>query len=244
MNNDMAKPIKTLNDYTWGQIAEIAESGIAETIFRIGDEKTDRLYTGEILTFVIVGFNHDELENGGKAGITFALKNVIDGKYEMHGEDTNLCSWRGSKMRTVYMERLFLLLPLELRSKIKPVIKMTGGGGHTVNGRKPKLVKTVDRLFLFSANEVFGTGEHEGDEEIGYDDYGPLELSTPCEDTQYPYFADEKNVIKYRFDRQIQWWLRSPQYGNDIFFCFIYTGAKLECEGATNSEGLIFGFCL
>lgn len=68
---------ENLADYTWGQIAEIAESGEAATRFVVGDTKPLSVTVdSENYTFTgrLIGFNHDDLSDGtGKAGMTFEI---------------------------------------------------------------------------------------------------------------------------------------------------------------------------
>ena len=81
-----------LADYTWEEIAEIAAQGKAAANFRIGDKKELELITGEKLTAVIIGFDHDVIYNDksdAAAGITFAIEGVLDGWFEMNEDDTN-----------------------------------------------------------------------------------------------------------------------------------------------------------
>lgn len=138
---------KSLDDLSWDEIAEISKNGDAEKYFKIGDTKKFQLYTGELCEAVIIGFNVDALDGVNKmAGITFALKDLLDGEFEMNDSNTNIGGWRKSKMRNVYMPRFYKLLPKDLRGVIKSVLKETDDD------------VTVDKLFLPSFNEVFGIG--------------------------------------------------------------------------------------
>ena len=69
------------------------------------------------------------------AGITFALKDLLDGEFEMNETNTNIGGWRKSKMRNVYMPRFYKLLPKDLQGVIKSVLKETDDD------------VTVDKLF-------------------------------------------------------------------------------------------------
>ena len=138
---------KSLDDLSWDEIAEISKNGDAEKYFKIGDTKKFQLYTGEPCEAVIIGFNNDTLDGVNKmAGITFALKDLLDGEFEMNETNTNIGGWRKSKMRNVYMPRFYKLLPKDLQGVIKSVLKETDDD------------VTVDKLFLPSFNEVFGIG--------------------------------------------------------------------------------------
>ena len=217
-----------LADYTWEEIAEIAAQGKAAANFRIGDKKELELITGEKLTAVIIGFDHDVIYNDksdAAAGITFAIEGVLDGWFEMNEDDTNKGGWKNSKMRTVYMSRIEKLLPAELRTALRTVAKFTGKGGGSDD-----VEMTADKLFLFSEAEIIG------------DD---VEYSASGEGSQYPYFADAANRIKKRHggDSYI-WWLRSPNVTYTYYFRCVNHDGHVYYNGASNSCGVSFGFCL
>src|SRR5699024_7403522 len=89
-----------LSELSWSEIATISESGNAASFFHIGQEKKVKMLSGEDVTFVIVGFNHDDLADGsGKAGITFSLKNGLSETRGMNSTATNEGGWRDSEMR-------------------------------------------------------------------------------------------------------------------------------------------------
>ena len=217
-----------LADYTWEEIAEIAAQGKAAANFRIGDKKELELITGEKLTAVIIGFDHDVIYNDksdAAAGITFAIEGVLDGWFEMNEDDTNKGGWKNSKMRTVYMSRIEKLLPAELRVVLRTVAKFTGKGGGSDD-----VETTADKLFLFSEAEIIG------------DD---VEYSASGEGSQYPYFADAANRIKKRHggDSYI-WWLRSPNVTYTRYFRYVGPDGNVYSYIASNSYGVSFGFCL
>lgn len=227
-----------LADYTWEEIAEIAAQGKAAANFRIGDKKELELITGEKLTAVIIGFDHDVIETKGIyadnhklfdvkkcAGITFAIEGVLDGWFEMNEDDTNKGGWKNSKMRTVYMSRIEKLLPAELRTALRTVAKFTGKGGGSDD-----VEMTADKLFLFSEAEIVG------------DD---VEYSASGEGSQYPYFADAANRIKKRHGGDSYfWWLRSPCVAYADVFRYVSTDGNVYYSGASISIGGSFGFCL
>ena len=113
---------------TWAQIEAISKSGKAASAFKVGDEKTITLTTGEEVTLVILDFNHDNLTAGGKAGITLGMKNLLATKYPMNSSNTNAGGWTSSAMRTSTMQTLLGQLPDEVKAVIKPVNKLTFAG--------------------------------------------------------------------------------------------------------------------
>lgn len=229
---------KPLNAYTWDEIKAIADAGKAAANFHIGDKKELELITGEKLTAVIIGFDHDVIETKGIyadnhklfdvkkcAGITFAIEGVLDGWFEMNEDDTNKGGWENSKMRTVYMSRIEKLLPAELRAVLRTVAKFTGKGGGSDD-----VETTADKLFLFSEAEIIG------------DD---VEYSASGEGSQYPYFADAANRIKKRHGGDsYAWWLRSPGVTHTYAFRVVSYDGYVYYYYASESCGVSFGFCL
>ena len=217
-------PSKPFDDYTWAEIAEIAERGEAVDIFSVGDFKTVTLYTGEIIKVVILGFNHDTVSGtNAVAGITLGLRDMLDGEFEMNEQDTNAGGWDKSKMRNVYMPRFLKLLPAELQAVIKTVDKKTGAGGGS-----NKLITSHDKLFLFSQIEV--------DNDDTYTAGG--------EGKQYPYFEDEGNCVKKRGGSANAWWLRSPLAGYSNYFRIVISLGDVNYYNASNTYGVSFGFCI
>ena len=186
------------------------------------------LYTGERVKGVILGFNHDVLSENGRAadktaGITFGLKDLLDGEYEMNEKNTNTGGWEKSKMRNVYMPRFLSLLPADLRDAIKPVVKLTGTGGGSDD-----ITSTDDKLFLLSQVEVCGDDTYTAD----------------GEGKQYEYFKDAANVVKRRGGSAYSWWLRSPYLGNSTYFWCVFPSGDVSDNYASKSNGVSFGFCV
>lgn len=160
-------------DCDWATIGAIAESGKASSAFKVGDEKKITLTTGEQITMVILGFNHDNLTGGGKAGITLGMKNALSTAYVMNDTYTNEGGWKESKMRVTTMAMLYEYLPEDVKATIKPVDKVTA-----LYESSGALDITSDKLFLFSCEEVFGTHMMSTQ----------YQNSFPGEGTQYEYF--------------------------------------------------------
>ena len=160
---------------SWELIGKISAMGIASAFWKVGDEKEVELTTGEKITMVILGFNHDDLTAGGKAGITFGMKNCLATNYAMNSSSTNAGGWKSSQMRTSTMETLYGLLPAEVKAVIKPVDKKTSAGSSSST-----IDTTSDKLFLFSQEEVMGT--------INYTTTGQNSFSG--EGSQYEYFKN------------------------------------------------------
>lgn len=165
--------VKSFAESEWADIARIAESGYAASAFKVGDEKQITLTTGETITMVILGFNHDNLTAGGKAGITLGMKNALATAYPMNSTMTNAGGWKESVMRTTTINTLYGYLPSEVQAVIKPVDKITARYDQS-----NALETTSDKLFLFSHVEIMGTNMYTTTSQI----------SVPGEGSQYEYF--------------------------------------------------------
>lgn len=234
----------SLNSLTWAEIGAIAARGDAPRAFKVGDYKTVELITGEKIEVVILGFNHDVLSGTDAdktAPITFGMRGVLDGWYEMNDSNTNRGGWRDSKMRTVYMERFYTLLPADLQALIKPVVKLTGtgGGGNDI-------ASTDDKLFLLSDVEVTGDegnyadGAAEGEQ---YDYFKRLAAADTDDEDEPTY--DREKAIKLRSNGAAAgWWLRSPHVSITTNFRYVINGGNINSNLAHYAYGVSFGFCI
>lgn len=228
----VTKSQPTFADSDWATIAELSENGQAQSVFYVGDEKTIELTTGEEITLVILGFNHDDLTSGGKAGITIGMKNLLATHYMMNSSYTNVGGWDESKMRTETMQTLLAQLPSDLQAVIKSVNK------KATAGNKSTTIKTSsDKLWLFSEVEIDGTTES------GY----------ASEGKQYEYWktvkdgtvaADRRKRLSNGGGRAWGWWLRSPYLMLNNGFWSIGEGGSVTSSAAINSEGVSFCFCV
>lgn len=206
---------------SWGTIKAVSEAGLASSLWNVGDEKQITLTTGETVTMVILGFDHDDLASGGKAGITLGTKNCLATSYVMNSASKtydgnsgyNAGGWLNSDMRNTTMPLIKGYLPSEVKNVIKTVKKKTSKGTLLST-----LLETNDELFLFSLEEVMGT--------INYSTTG--QNSFAGEGTQYEYF---KNAT-----------IPSPTSGTGSFStlagtgCF-YTSSTSVASGYTNRFG-------
>ncbi len=215
---------------TWAQIEAISKSGKAASAFKVGDEKTITLTTGEEVTLIILGFNHDNLTAGGKAGITLGMKDLLATRYPMNSSNTNAGGWTSSAMRTSTMQTLLGQLPDEVKAVIKPVNKLTSAGEQSTT-----INTTSDSLFLLSEIEVFGTRSY----------------SVAGEGTQYAYYRDIANTTAKRVKKLSNgtgsansWWLRSPGASYSALFCVVDYIGLADVSIAGYSSGVAFGFCV
>ena len=112
-----------------------------------------------VLERLAIGQLHREL-GAGMAGLTFEATNSALGSQRMNATDTNAGGWDKSELRTrLNSGDLWLLLPSELQSKVKPVTKTTDNVGGNGGGAPSA---TTDKVFLLSATEVYGDMQSDG----------------------------------------------------------------------------------
>lgn len=217
---------------SWSDIAALSESGSADKYFSVGDEKTISLTTGEQVTLVILGFDHDDLTGGGKAGMTIGMKNLLATKYRMNATATNEGGWDESEMRTSTMATLLSQLPSDLQGVIKQVNKKATAGGASTS-----ITTSADKLWLLAEVEVDGTTS------AGYADEGE----------QYEYWKTVKDGtvaadrIKYLSNGSgsaDSWWLRSPHVGTSAYFRSFSSAGAVTVNLANSTRGVSFGFCV
>ena len=183
------------------------------------------LSTGERVTLQIYGFDQDNLTVGGKAGITFGLKNIMSSARRMDMEDSNSDSFIGTDMYNWLNGSLYQSMPAELRSAIKSVDKKASVGAGSTQTRTDSM-----KIFLFSETECFGRIHH----------------SAVDEGNQYPIFTDDASRIKTLLGPQIiEWWLRSPRKADAISFGLVHsTGQAGYTRASWEYGGINFGFCV
>lgn len=217
---------------SWSDIAALSESGSADKYFSVGDEKTISLTTGEQVTLVILGFDHDDLTGGGKAGMTIGMKNLLATTYRMNATATNEGGWDESEMRTSTMATLLSQLPSDLQGVIKQVNKKATAGGASTS-----ITTSADKLWLLAEVEVDGTTS------AGYADEGE----------QYEYWKTVKDGtvaadrIKYLSNGSgsaSTWWLRSPHVSNSTYFRGFASTGTVNTSLASSTRGVSFGFCV
>lgn len=214
---------------SWEIISAVSATGQAIDYYSVGDEK-DIEIDGVQYTFLILGFNHDDLsDDTGRAGISIGMKNLLAKTYTMNAQNN---SWHDSTMRNVTLENIFLQLPQELQAVVKQVNKNTsiGGANNTVR------TDSVEKLWFFSQYEIFPAN------------YGV----TLVEGYQYEYWKNigadvEANRIKYLLNGSgvvSGWWLRSPCKSNADQFAIVTNKGAITGTAVFSYQGICFGFCV
>lgn len=219
---------RILANNTWEQINTASVEGVAKEFWNIGDMKDG---------YVIVGFDHDDLnDDSGKAGITFALKDV---------ETTTPIKWIGS-VSTYYraytstlvyslINNIYNNLPDDLKYVIKTVKKKTISG---LSGSGTSLTQNYTDLsldcFAFSNIEITGSGFEEGTYYSEYDWKGDFTKSYWTRSGKGT-SSTVSGTTRYDF------WLYT--YLNTTSGKF-YTNSANSIQSSTPSNYLKYGFCV
>lgn len=243
------EPSGKLADYSWDELKVLSQAiavaegdaeglGIARAYGLVGedgrlhgDEKPFELEDGTKTSVCILGFRHDELADGGMAGISFEFADV-PARHRMNVGRTNAGGWEKNGMRSWLNLYFFARLPIELRKCVSSASKLTNNRGMIEENDVLAVTHTSDKLWLLSTCEVYGKT---------IDIYD-------AEGNQYQLFGDKKvstdnygSCSKCGVDSS--WWLRSPgAYDSDAFLRV--GGEGLWNLGNANSiMGVSPGFC-
>ena len=216
----------TLEATTWDNIAVVSKFGQAQNYWKVGDKKNITV-NGVTYAAQIIGFDHDTLTTADgsrtKAGITFQLVDCMKTTYPMNSSDTNANGWKGSVMRTSTMATLLNQLSTDLKNVLKFVNKVSSVGNNSSG-----LETTSDKLFLLSEVEIFGSTPY----------------SYAGEGKQYEYYSAGNSTVKKVNGSANAWWERSPGSGSSGSFCCVVSNGSADCNFASYSRGVSFGFCV
>lgn len=230
-------------DATFEQIAIMLKRHYAGIIdlsefWSVGDTKeiyyTDipsgpvgEVHIGTKQKITIIGFNHDDLTNGGKAALTLQFVNGMNDAGYVHRVNTNTGGWRDCSRRD-WMNNVFVnALQEDARALIKPVDKMTGMGN-----KSDQIVITSDLAFLPSEAEVMGVETTKG-------------LVT--EGTQYAYFKNPENRKKRQNDLVSgydNWWTRTPAVESSEQYVYIESDGDVHTGDASGVYRIVPTFCM
>lgn len=206
---------------TWAEIIKACHNNAVPETWAVGDSK-EMTINGVSYQIDIIGKNHDTYTSGGTAPLTFQLHDCYAKAYPMNDSSTNQGGWTSCAMRQTHLPAILKLMPSEVQAGIREVNKLTSAGSQssTIN-------TTADKLFLLSEIELFSSARY----------------SKSGEGTQYAYYKAGNSKIKNRSGSAANWWERSP-YGRDsAYFCIVRSDGIANCNFASNTLGVAFGFC-
>ena len=178
--------------------------------------------------YAVMGFNNFALTNqanyGGThttAGLTFGAVDCVTTD-KMNSDDINSGGWKNCLMRTSTMPTLQSGMPDTLAQVKVPYVDYN---------LQDVIVYSDDYLFLPAEKEVFGTRT----------------WSIAAEAnalTQFAYYKNGGNTIKYFSGSAVYWWLRPVTYFSSNDFCNVSPSGDADYAGGSFAIGAAPCFCV
>ena len=208
-------------DNTWEQIIDACQKNAVPETWLVGDQKSMTI-NGVDYPIDIIGKNHDLYYGTSvRAPLTFQMHNCYVDAKTMNGTSTNVNGWFGSLMRGTHLPNILTMMPSEVSSAIRNVLK------KSILSADGTIKNYEDKLFLLSEYEIFGKTT-----------YSPSQ-----EEDQYEYYMAGNSKIKTRNGTNAWWWLRSIRSDNTTNFCVVNTSGAAGSYGAAVNFSVAFAFC-
>ena len=200
---------------SWAELKKMAQAGTISQVLSEGDLIPIRLADGEENAIRVT---HDQTDN-----MFFVFENCLDKPFSMNRNATNAGGWAKSEMQVYLNGIVAKWLPDDLLKTIEPI---------SIEQKMPDgtCVKSHDKLFLLSEEQVFGESRYSKSEK-GVSQLRIFEGSKECR-------------AKSRDGKSSWWWLRSPYSGSYTGFVRVYSSGAVDWSYAHVSGGVAPGFCL
>ena len=167
----------------------------------------------------IVGFDTDDKTSGGKAKISWLMKDLLSTGHAMNTTITNANGWPATEMRSWLRDTILPTIDSSIRSHIIEVNK-------TYYDRTDNTTETIaDTIWIPSAREMYGT--------TSYEDSG-INYTTLFGNTTRK--KKRGGVISF-------WWLRSAPQGGSSNFRVVNTDGSVYFNQSNFANGVCVGFC-
>lgn len=263
-----------LNSYTWAQIKQVSDAGVASTYWNVGDAKQIAV-NGTIgsttinmnVWAFILGFDHNsakeganrihfqigKVSNGGNpicfVDSTYGSYNANQGSFTMNpasgsSSSTNSGGWNNSHMRKTL-----------LGSANSP----TSPAANTFLAALPSDLRAVMKSCTKYSDNTGGT-TNAASAITATTDYlwllsefevqGVRTYASQYEQNsqlQYDYYKAGNSKVFYRHSATTapaRWWLRSVYAGNTYYFCVVNTSGAASSTGSGISYGVAPAFCV
>ena len=259
-----ANPV--LNENSWEDIRAMADTGVAENIWAVGDAKQITLDgTIGILTLnnyrpyvYIIGFNHNaDLEGSNRIHFLLGKTTASGGKdicladhrynssgtsarFHMNTSSTNSGGWEDSYMRNNICGTSKSMTSGRIMGAIPAVLRNTlkSVTKYTNNTGNSSALSAVTATtdYFFLLSE--------------YEVFGSITYANTYEKNyqqQYAYYKNGNSKIKYWHDSTgsaIYWWLRSPYASFSNRFVHVHSDGEIASHTAYFSLGFAPAFCV
>ena len=239
------EPKPVLNDNKWEVIKQVADASQGANYWSIGDRKSvvlngsvgygssARTFSNQEYWVYIIGFDHNSAKEG--IGIAFqGFKTAQSGgtdiavtatNYDssssgmvMNHTSTNSGGWNSSWAHTTCMGQWKNCFPSDLQAVIRTTTLYTDNTGNKSTSASA-VTANSNEVYYLAEYEVFGSNKYANTNE-------------PAQQAQYDYYKAGNSKKKYKSDNTstaAYWWLRSPDRGSSLRFCFV------DSDGSANN---------
>ena len=212
---------ETISD-SWEQIFASCDNNTYKTKYSVGDIKY--LVVGD--TYVpmqIVAFDRDILSSDGTstAKVTW-ISTGASFVYSMNFKNTTEGAWKDCECRSFLKDTIYPQIDSVVRDRIVPVNKTY----NYQTGTTTSTDELSDTVWTPSVREIFGNAT-----ETSGVDY-----------TDFFNSATKRQRAYGRTTPSIYWWTRTI-HNNNTFFNSVNTSGSRVPVGASNSYGIVLGFC-
>ena len=202
---------------SWAELKKMAQAGTISQVLSEGDLIPIRLANGEENAIRVT---YDQAGN-----MFFVFENCLDKPFFMNRNATNAGGWAKSEMRAYLNGEISKQLPDDLLESIEPI-------SIEQEMKDKTYVKSRDKLFLLSEEQVFGESRRSKSEK------GVSQLRI--------FEGSMENKVKSRGRKPFSfwWWLRSPYSGSSGSFVDVTSSGYANGSDANYSYGVAPGFCL
>lgn len=257
-----------LNTYTWAQIKQVSDAGLASTYWNVGDAKQIKVNGTVKSTAInmdvwafILGFNHNSAKEGtnrihfqiGKVSKTGNQICFVDAQYanwngtftmngSTSGNSTNAGGWNGCTMRTTVLNQ-----------------NPTSPAANSFMAALPSDLRAVMKSVTKYSDNT-GGNSNAASAITATTDYlfllsefevqGARTYASQYEQNsqlQYDYYKAGNTKVFNKHNATTttaSWWLRSVRAGNSNTFCFVYTGGSPNSFNSGYSYGVAPAFCV
>lgn len=225
---------KAFYDCTPTEIQAIAQSGMANQYWAIGDYHTITMKTGEVIDVAIADFNHDVTPGGVTIPVTLVMKQALKDGGRIHSSASTVGGYPECEFRKNVLPSIVSNFPDEWQNIMTTARKNSiaySSSGHPI-------VTSDDKAWMLSAQEVIGSTSFTG--YSCYDDGSTL----------YPIFSSNESRIRMSNGADCAWWTRSPRssYTQYSSYCYVRAdGVVLSSDNnatATSMYGVPIKYCL
>ena len=225
---------KAFYDCTPAEIQAIAQSGMANQYWAIGDYHTITMKTGEVIDVAIADFNHDVTPGGVTIPVTLVMKQALKDGGRIHSSASTVGGYPECEFRKNVLPSIVSNFPDEWQNIMTTARKNSiaySSSGHPI-------VTSDDKAWMLSAQEVIGS--------TSFNSYSCYDDGS----TLYPIFSSNESRIRMSNGADCAWWTRSPRgsYTQCSSYCYVRAdGAVVSSDNnatATTMYSVPMKYCL